>query len=131
MTAQKTDWNPELADEWAKAHGVEIDQSVNLCDQAFTVFDSSTEGLIPVAMATVAKAGQTCFFENFLTSPSLTVKEARECAELLEREAGIYARDKKCSSLIALVQSKGVLRELQKMGFEQQGSPMAFMRKAI
>lgn len=127
MIGIESQWDNELANRWASAHGIEIEGADNLCDQAFTCEENGS----PVAIATVVKAGKIAFFENFLTAENLTVNQARKAAIILEEMARSFAKKNNCKQLVSLVQSKGVLRELEKLGFEQQGSPMAFMTKEV
>lgn len=114
-----------MLEDWCAHHGVEPPDCMDL-DEAVGVV-VMREDTIPLGVGFLYPVGNFAFVEGLILKPGLSIKESRLVASDVYESLKGYAKRTGVTKLIAFVKSKGMVKECQRVGFSQVGSPMAQM----
>lgn len=118
---------PTIA-KWWEAHGLAAIEREDLASgEGFVFLDEAG----PAAVVFLFQTGRIGFIEGLVSRPGLSVSKARAYCDKLHEYCREIASSMQLRKLIAFVQTKGMVRECQRVGFQQVGSPMAQMVQMI
>ena len=111
---------------WCDSHRVETPSEEDLAS-AVGVMAYCADGVLPMGCGFIYVSGNLAFVEGLVMKPGLSIREARETAEIIYQSLREKALLSGVSKLVAFVKSKGMVRECERVGFSQCGPPMVQM----